>query len=121
MVYYLLHAESQCRGVEQLVARRAHNPEVVGSSPSPATSKKPPNSGGFCVTYRLKFNTEMAQNLQADVYLMFIGMLDSLGSFEIVKSYRAENHPSQKSPLAARIVCGNLKLSVIVRSKSYGF
>ena len=25
------------RGVEQLVARRAHNPEVGGSSPSPAT------------------------------------------------------------------------------------
>ncbi len=25
------------RGVEQLAARRAHNPEVVGSSPSPAT------------------------------------------------------------------------------------
>ena len=24
------------RGVEQLVARRAHNPEVVGSNPSPA-------------------------------------------------------------------------------------
>ena len=27
------------RGVEQLVARRAHNPEVVGSSPAPATIK----------------------------------------------------------------------------------
>ena len=27
------------RGVEQSVARRAHNPEVVGSSPSPATIK----------------------------------------------------------------------------------
>ena len=27
------------RGVEQLVARRAHNPEVVGSSPTPATNK----------------------------------------------------------------------------------
>ena len=27
------------RGVEQLVARRAHNPEVLGSSPSPATNK----------------------------------------------------------------------------------
>ena len=27
------------RGVEQLVARRAHNPEVVGSSPSSATIK----------------------------------------------------------------------------------
>ena len=26
------------RGVEQLVARRAHNPKVVGSNPSPATS-----------------------------------------------------------------------------------
>ena len=28
------------RGVEQLVARRAHNPEAVGSSPIPATRKK---------------------------------------------------------------------------------
>ncbi len=27
------------RGVEQLVARRAHNPKVVGSSPAPATNK----------------------------------------------------------------------------------
>ncbi len=27
------------RGVEQLVARRAHNPKVLGSSPSPATRK----------------------------------------------------------------------------------
>tara|TARA_B100000900_G_scaffold365270_1_gene340423 strand:- start:1213 stop:1407 length:195 start_codon:yes stop_codon:yes gene_type:complete len=27
----------QQRGVEQLVARRAHNPKVVGSSPAPAT------------------------------------------------------------------------------------
>ena len=29
------------RGVEQLVARRAHNPKVVGSSPSPATKRSP--------------------------------------------------------------------------------
>jgi hypothetical protein len=27
------------RGVEQLVARRAHNPKAVGSSPAPATRK----------------------------------------------------------------------------------
>ena len=27
------------RGVEQLVARRAHNPEVVGSNPAPATTQ----------------------------------------------------------------------------------
>ena len=34
------------RGVEQLVARRAHNPEVVGSSPASAT-KKVPKAIGF--------------------------------------------------------------------------
>ncbi len=27
-----------CRGVEQLAARRAHNPKVAGSSPAPATN-----------------------------------------------------------------------------------
>ena len=31
---------SEYRGVEQLAARRAHNPEVAGSSPAPATIKK---------------------------------------------------------------------------------
>ena len=30
----------QYRGVEQLVARRAHNPKAVGSSPAPATTSK---------------------------------------------------------------------------------
>ena len=30
---------SSYRGVEQLVARRAHNPEAVGSSPASATRK----------------------------------------------------------------------------------
>ena len=38
----ILYPLPQCglhRGVEQLVARRAHNPEVVGSSPSPATKR----------------------------------------------------------------------------------
>ena len=31
--------------MEQLVARRAHNPEVVGSNPSPATTKVPKTIG----------------------------------------------------------------------------
>jgi hypothetical protein len=37
------------RGVEQLVARRAHNPEVAGSNPVPATRKplESQDSGGF--------------------------------------------------------------------------
>ena len=38
------------RGVEQLVARRAHNPEVVGSSPASATTKdKSQGLSFFCV------------------------------------------------------------------------
>ena len=37
-------APQKYRGVEQLVARRAHNPEVVGSSPAPATIKTPLSS-----------------------------------------------------------------------------
>ena len=31
--------QTKYRGVEQLVARRAHNPKVVGSSPASATKK----------------------------------------------------------------------------------
>ncbi len=41
------------RGVEQLAARRAHNPKVAGSSPAPATKiSDPPDSsesGGFSI------------------------------------------------------------------------
>ena len=39
---YTIQALKECteyRGVEQLEARRAHNPEVVGSSPASATIK----------------------------------------------------------------------------------
>ena len=32
----------QYRGIEQLVARRAHNPEAGGSSPPPATTEEKP-------------------------------------------------------------------------------
>ena len=35
----LFETANQYRGVEQLEARRAHNPEVVGSSPASATIK----------------------------------------------------------------------------------
>ena len=35
-----LEVRRKYRGVEQLEARRAHNPEVVGSSPASATRKK---------------------------------------------------------------------------------
>ena len=36
-----LRSAPEYRGVEQLAARRAHNPEVVGSSPASATIKSP--------------------------------------------------------------------------------
>ena len=41
-IFAVLFAEAAGghRGVEQLVARRAHNPKVVGSSPTPATTKE---------------------------------------------------------------------------------
>ena len=41
MIYYLGTQEraTKYRGVEQMVARRAHNPEVAGSSPVSATNK----------------------------------------------------------------------------------
>ena len=40
------------RGVEQLVARRAHNPEAVGSNPAPATMKSHPrqNASGLLIS-----------------------------------------------------------------------
>ena len=48
------------RGIEQLVARRAHNPEAGGSSPPPATRTKPsdckalwPQSLGFLYARRV--------------------------------------------------------------------
>ena len=41
IIYKHLGVRPKYRGVEQLVARRAHNPEVVGSSPASATIKTP--------------------------------------------------------------------------------
>jgi hypothetical protein len=37
--------------MEQLVARRAHNPKVTGSSPVPATTKPIRNDRLFCFIY----------------------------------------------------------------------
>ena len=48
--------QKQC-GMEQLVARRAHNPKVVGSSPAPATqevkSLKSKDLRLFCLMIRV--------------------------------------------------------------------
>ena len=36
--------------MEQLVARRAHNPKVTGSSPVPATLREDASASFFCFT-----------------------------------------------------------------------
>ncbi len=40
ITYFCKQNYEKHRGVEQLVARRAHNPEVAGSNPAPATKSK---------------------------------------------------------------------------------
>ena len=44
------------RGVEQLVARRAHNPEVVGSSPTSATMNEHPLKNAVMAALQGVFN-----------------------------------------------------------------
>ena len=53
------------RGVEQLVARRAHNPKVVGSSPAPATKFNPlPTVGkGFLLFIALTIQKKLKKSL----------------------------------------------------------
>ena len=55
------------RGVEQLEARRAHNPEVVGSSPASATIK----TTAFAV-----------------VFLCFLNFFDDFDEVEIARANR---------------------------------
>ncbi len=47
----LIYLSSLNRGVEQLVARRAHNPKVAGSNPVPATKSSDKIRAFFIYTY----------------------------------------------------------------------
>ena len=69
---------AEYRGVEQLEARRAHNPEVVGSSPASAT-KKPPFSKvkrWFFFVKSSDFLTPKLTPLARGVYLGFTAILE---------------------------------------------
>lgn len=46
----------QYRGIEQLVARRAHNPEAGGSSPPPATTEEKSQGFSFFMHFRNRYN-----------------------------------------------------------------
>ncbi len=65
---------SKYRGVEQLVARRAHNPEVVGSSPASATIK---NTGflsksGVFLTFQPKIE---GQKMRVELVLELVAQI----------------------------------------------
>lgn len=57
-------------GVEQLVARRAHNPKVVGSSPSPATTHSEQGFGMKVKIRRRRFNKSFELN---KVFILVVG------------------------------------------------
>ena len=65
----IIYKLNEYRGVEQLVARRAHNPEVVGSNPSPATTKvlKSQDFRTFSALMRSKSSADFRRN-HADPY-----------------------------------------------------
>jgi hypothetical protein len=64
------------RGVEQLVARRAHNPEVRGSSPLPATMKQTLNLWnyeGSAIFIMLHQTTTMKMMTESDCKFVDVG------------------------------------------------
>jgi hypothetical protein len=49
LLYQIYQNLNMIAGWSSLVARRAHNPKVGGSNPSPATNDRPVLIGGFFV------------------------------------------------------------------------
>ena len=65
-----MRGATEYRGVEQLEARRAHNPEVVGSSPASATIKTPDfdkKSGVFLTFWRKMGRPKMPWGIAAGI------------------------------------------------------
>ena len=63
----LLHLPPYC-GVEQMVARRAHNPKAAGSSPAPATRESPVELAGL----------SSSQAVPHSVYALYSASYDKL-------------------------------------------
>ena len=64
---------SHCRGVEQLVARRAHNPEAAGSNPVPATKKSDrPKRDGFFYYGAYKPRRSLMIEMQKPTICLFL-------------------------------------------------
>ena len=86
------------RGVEQLEARRAHNPEVVGSSPASATIKNSrfrQRTAVFLTFWWL----QKLQTLRLGVYLGFTPVVDSVFlTFGPKMIFRVKQHFWEKVP-----------------------
>ena len=67
------HIKIYC-GVEQLVARWAHNPKVVGSSPAPATQNSRNTHSGFF--YAVMFHVYVLYSVAFDK--IYVGMTSDL-------------------------------------------
>ena len=59
------------RGVEQLVARRAHNPEAGGSSPSPATKQAKKQSSDWFFAF-----IPAVYSVSKGLFILFIRIFD---------------------------------------------
>ena len=57
------------RGVEQLVARRAHNPEAGGSSPSPATKNTDTEKSASVFSCIATGDCKLVCNFRKELYL----------------------------------------------------
>ena len=70
-----LWSAGKYRGVEQLEARRAHNPEVVGSSPASATIKTPDfdkKSGVFLTFWGKMKRLKMPWGVNANIKVVSV-------------------------------------------------
>ncbi len=81
-------APSSYRGVEQLVARRAHNPEVAGSSPVSATRQR----------------TLKPQRFQGSFYAIWAGVFPLFFPLQIFKgNFQGVQPPQRCAAQAARM------------------
>ncbi len=58
------------RGIEQLEARRAHNPEAGGSSPPPATKKEHPSIRMGVLFYAGKEDENLSKSRKSGGFLL---------------------------------------------------
>ena len=84
VILLLALSAPEIAGWSSLVARRAHNPEVVGSNPAPATMnfQKPPSGGFFAVYAGQRLVSEMFEHMGPEMQL---DPYENLSAMELIK------------------------------------